>query len=123
MRVSVVSGVVCRIFTISADPVDTAEDMHAKGLGVSVACVGSVFVGVHACVRARVTVVCSSNHRLCVVDVITHFRTFFIIIEKHPTKSVDNINFVKILPGSIYIRRMLLSCTNTVDTDRGDLFY
>ena len=77
MRVSVVSGVVCRIFTISADPVDTAEDMHAKGLSVSVACVGSVFVGVHACVRARVTVVCSSDHRLCVIDVITNFRTFF----------------------------------------------
>ena len=39
VRVSVVSGVVCRIFTISADPVDTAADMLAKGLGMSVACV------------------------------------------------------------------------------------
>ena len=52
VRVSVVSGVVCRIFTISADPVDTAEDMLAKGLGVSVTYVGSVFVGVLACARA-----------------------------------------------------------------------
>ena len=78
VRVSVVSGVVCWIFTISADPVDTAEDMHAKGLSMSVACVGSVFVEVLACVRARVTVVCrpSYNQRLCVIDVITNFRTF-----------------------------------------------
>ena len=75
MRVSVVSGVVCRIFTISADPVDIAEDMLAKGLGVSVACVGSVFVGVFACVRACVRP--SSNHKLCVIDIITNFRTFF----------------------------------------------
>ena len=77
MRVSVVSGVVCRIFTISADTVDTAEDMLTQGLGVSVACMYTlVFVGVLACVRARVTVVCSSNYRLCVIDIITNLRTF-----------------------------------------------
>ena len=57
--------------------VDTAEDMLAQGLGVRVACTYTlVFVGVLACVRARVTVVCSANHRLCVIDIITNFRTF-----------------------------------------------
>ena len=36
-----------------------------------------VFVRVLACVRARVAVVCSYNHRLCVIDFATRFRTFF----------------------------------------------
>ena len=58
--------------------VDTADDMLAQGLDVSVACTYTlVFVGVLACVRARVTVVCSYNHRLCVIDIISNFRTFF----------------------------------------------
>ena len=35
-----------------------------------------VFVGVLACVRARVIVVCSSNYRLCVIDIITNLMTF-----------------------------------------------
>ena len=59
MRVSVLSGVVCQIFIISADPVDTAEDMLAQGLGVSVDTVCMrVFVGLPACVRARVWLSC-----------------------------------------------------------------
>ena len=54
--------------------------MLAQGLGVSVdtACM-RVFVGLPVCVRARVAVVCSYNHKSCVIDFTTTFRTFCIV--------------------------------------------